>query len=53
MLGQADGRRIAELLLERCPARDPRRIEVLLSTGILAMLTPDSEAARAFINEAR
>jgi predicted ATPase/DNA-binding CsgD family transcriptional regulator len=53
MLGQADGRRIAQLLLERCPARDPRRIEVLISAAILAMVTADAGAARALLIEAR
>jgi predicted ATPase/DNA-binding CsgD family transcriptional regulator len=53
MLGQADGRRLAQLLLEHCPARDPRRIEVLISAGILAMVTADADAARAPLIEAR
>ena len=39
MLGQADGRRIAQVLLERCPARDRSRVEVLITAGILAMAT--------------
>jgi predicted ATPase len=38
MLGQADGRRIAQQLLDRCPARDRRRIEALITVGILAMV---------------
>jgi predicted ATPase/DNA-binding CsgD family transcriptional regulator len=53
MLGQADGRRIATLLLERCPGRDRRRIEALLTSGILAMTTADPPAARACHSEAR
>jgi DNA-binding CsgD family transcriptional regulator len=52
-LGQADGRRIAQLLLERCPGRDRDRIEVLITAGILAMVTADPEASLAFHSEAR
>jgi predicted ATPase/DNA-binding CsgD family transcriptional regulator len=52
-LGQADGRRIAQLLLDRCPARDRRRIELLITAGILAMTTADAQAARAYHTEAR
>jgi predicted ATPase len=36
MLGPADGRRLAQLLLARCPARDRCHIEVLITAGILA-----------------
>jgi DNA-binding CsgD family transcriptional regulator len=52
-LGQADGRRIAQLLLERCPARDRARVEVLITAGILAMVTANAEASLAFHSEAR
>src|SRR5207247_416291 len=48
MLGQADGRRIAQLLLERCPDRDRPRVDVLITAGILAMVTANADAARAF-----
>jgi predicted ATPase/DNA-binding CsgD family transcriptional regulator len=53
MLGQADGRRLAELMLERCPARDRRRVEVQISAGALAWFTGDHEAARRTLAEAR
>jgi predicted ATPase/DNA-binding CsgD family transcriptional regulator len=53
MLGTADGRRLAELLLARCPARDRCRIEVLITAGILAMVMADPEASHAFHSEAR
>jgi predicted ATPase/DNA-binding CsgD family transcriptional regulator len=53
MLGPADGRRIAQLLLERCLARDRCRVEVLITAGILAMATADARAARGYHREAR
>ena len=46
MLGQADGRRLADLLLERCPARDPPGIELLITAGVLAMLVADVPGAK-------
>jgi len=53
MLGTADGRRLAELLLSRCPARDRCRIEVLITAGILAMVMGDAESSEAFHSDAR
>ena len=53
MLGPADGRRLAQLLLARCPARDRCRVEVLITAGILAMVMADPEASRAFHSEAQ
>jgi predicted ATPase/DNA-binding CsgD family transcriptional regulator len=53
MLGTADGRRLAQLLLARCPARDRCRIEVLITAGILAMVMADPEASHAFHSDAR
>jgi predicted ATPase len=53
LLGQADGRRIAQLLLERCPRRDRSRVEVLITAGLLSMLTANVQAARALLMEAR
>jgi hypothetical protein len=52
-LAQADGRRIAQLLLERCPARDRCRAEVLITAGILAMVTANAQASRAFHSESQ
>jgi hypothetical protein len=53
LLGQSDGRQLVDLLLERCPARDRSRIESQITSGILAMLTVDIEAARATLSAAR
>ena len=53
MLGTADGRRLAELLLARCRARDRYRIEVLITAGLLAQVMADPEASHAFHSEAR
>ena len=53
ILAQADGRRIAQLLLQRCPARDRCRVEVLITAGILAMATANAQASRAFHSEAQ
>jgi predicted ATPase/DNA-binding CsgD family transcriptional regulator len=53
MLGQADGRRIAQLLLQRCPARERSRIETLITAGILAMASANPAAAQALQSEAR
>jgi predicted ATPase/DNA-binding CsgD family transcriptional regulator len=53
MLGQSDGRRIAQVLLGRCPARDRPRVEVLITAGILAMAGANAPAALAFQREAR
>jgi predicted ATPase/DNA-binding CsgD family transcriptional regulator len=53
VLGPADGWRIAHLLLDRCAARDRRRIEGLITAGILAMVTANPPAARAAHSEAR
>jgi predicted ATPase/DNA-binding CsgD family transcriptional regulator len=52
-LGQADGRRLAQLLLERCPARDGNRVYVQISAGALAWWTGDHDAARRNLAEAR
>jgi non-specific serine/threonine protein kinase len=52
-LAQADGRRIAQLLLQRCPARDRCRAEVLITAGILAMVTANAQASCAFHSEAQ
>jgi serine/threonine-protein kinase PknK len=45
MLGQADGRRIALMLLERYPARDAKRAELPITAGLLAMMSGDSDGA--------
>jgi DNA-binding CsgD family transcriptional regulator len=53
MLGQADGRRIADTLLARCPTRDTSRVEVLITAGILAMASANGDAAQRLQHEAR
>ena len=53
LLGQADGRRIAEALLEHCPTRDRRRAEVEITAGLLAMMTVDPDAAKTALTNAR
>lgn len=53
MLGQTDGRRLAELMLERCPSRDRHRAEVQILAGSLAMLMADSAAAKSALVRAR
>ena len=52
MLGPADGRRLAQLLLTRCSARDRCHIEVLITAGILAMVMADPEASHSYHSDA-
>jgi predicted ATPase/DNA-binding CsgD family transcriptional regulator len=52
-MGQADGRRLADVVLERCTARDRIRVDVQISAGALAWWTGDAEAARRILAEAR
>jgi hypothetical protein len=51
MLGEADGRWLSQLLLERCRARDRERAEVQITAGMLALLV-DAQAARDELAEA-
>jgi len=51
--GQAEGFRLAQLLLERCPARDRYRVEAQIATGQLASATGDLPAAKSVLAEAR
>lgn len=53
MLGQADGRRLAELVLGRCPSRDRYRVDVQISAGALAWWTGDAEGARRTLADGR
>lgn len=53
MLGQADGRRLAQELLAGCTARDRCRVVVLITHGLLAMLMANVDAARAALRDAR
>jgi non-specific serine/threonine protein kinase len=51
--GQAEGFRLARLLLERCPARDRYRVEAQIAAGQLASATGDLPAAKSVLAEAR
>ncbi len=53
MLGQADGHRLATVLLERCANRDQHRAQVQITAGVLAMMLTDAEAAERVLAEAR
>jgi len=50
---QADGLRLARLLLERCPGRDRDRAEALIAVGQLANTLGEFGAAAAALAEAR
>jgi predicted ATPase len=52
MVGATDGRRLAHLLLERCPVRDRDRVEIQIVAGVLAFIVADAEAARRVLVEA-
>jgi predicted ATPase/DNA-binding CsgD family transcriptional regulator len=51
--GQAEGLRLARLLLERCPARDRYRVEVQIAAGQLAASMGEPATAREVLAEAR
>ena len=51
--GQAEGLRLAELLLERCPTRDRHRVEAQIAAGQLANAAGDLPTARGVLAEAR
>lgn len=54
MFGQLDGRRLAQVLLERCPDRDRHRVEVHITAGFFGLLSADrSEAKAAFADALR
>ena len=53
LLGVADGHRLAQLLLERCAARDRERVQVQIVYGSLAMLAADAETARRALADAQ
>jgi predicted ATPase/DNA-binding CsgD family transcriptional regulator len=52
MLGQADGRRLAELVLQRCSMRNRHRVAVKIAAGHFAFLLGDVPAAKAHLTEA-
>jgi non-specific serine/threonine protein kinase len=51
--GQADGIRLAHLLLERCSVRDRYRVAAQIAAGQLATATGDAETARRIMADAR
>jgi predicted ATPase/DNA-binding CsgD family transcriptional regulator len=51
--GQADGLRLAGLLLERCPTRDRHRVEAQIAAGQLAVSMGDPGTASTVLAEAR
>jgi DNA-binding CsgD family transcriptional regulator len=53
MLGQADGYRLATVLLECCHHRDVDRARVQVTAGMLAFLMTDAEGAKSVLAEAR
>ena len=52
MLGQSDGSRLAELVLQRCPERNRHRAEAKIAAGHFAFLLGDVPAAKAHMTEA-
>jgi predicted ATPase/DNA-binding CsgD family transcriptional regulator len=52
LLGASDGRRLAQRLLDECPAHDQKRIEVQIPGGMMALLAGDAEAAYRALDEA-
>jgi non-specific serine/threonine protein kinase len=51
--GQADGLRLAGLMLERCRVRDRHRAEAQMAAGQLAISSGDYDAARVVLADAR
>jgi predicted ATPase/DNA-binding NarL/FixJ family response regulator len=52
ILGQADGSRLAELVLQRCPARNRHRAEVMIAAGHFAFQLGEVTAASDLLIEA-
>lgn len=52
LLGQADGKRLTELALQRCPERNSDRVECTLAAGQYSYLLVDMPAAVALATEA-
>jgi predicted ATPase/DNA-binding CsgD family transcriptional regulator len=52
LFGQADGWRLAQLLLKRCPLQDRERAEVQLTAGSLALTVADFQAAASALAQA-
>ena len=52
ILGQADGNRLAELVLQRCSERNRYRAEVMIAAGHFAFLLGDVPAAAGLMTQA-
>ena len=52
MLGQTDGSRLAEVVLQRCPERNRHRAEVMIAAGHLAYLIGDVPGAAGLMTQA-
>jgi non-specific serine/threonine protein kinase len=52
MLGQSDGLRLGELLLERCRDEDRTRACVQISVGVLRLMQADAEGTRTMLTDA-
>jgi predicted ATPase/DNA-binding CsgD family transcriptional regulator len=52
ILGQADGRRLAEMILQRCPERNPHRVWVMIAASHFAFLLGDVAAAAGLMTKA-
>jgi DNA-binding NarL/FixJ family response regulator len=52
LFGQADGRRLAGLLLERCRIPDRERAQLEIAAGVLALMVADPEGAASSLAEA-
>jgi len=53
LFGLVDGRRIAELVLDRCELRDRNRIDTQITAGYLAVQTGDAAGAIGLFDEAQ
>jgi predicted ATPase/DNA-binding CsgD family transcriptional regulator len=52
MLGQSDGLRLGELLLERCPERDRSRVSGQISVAVLRLMQADAKGTGSMLDEA-
>ncbi|MDQ3647046.1 MAG: LuxR C-terminal-related transcriptional regulator [Actinomycetota bacterium] len=52
MVGQADGLRLGELLLEGCPERDRTRASVQVGVAVLRLMQADVDGTRAMLADA-
>ncbi len=50
-LGQSDGLRLSEALLERCPAQDRTRVHVQISAAVLRLMQADANGATLMLDD--